>query len=74
MQKHTENNDILQTAGHLISEQKFGEAINFLQKIVDADPTNKKAIALLEQVKKILEYQNRDIFGSTNLDMDPWFE
>ncbi len=58
----------------LINEEKFGEAINYLQKIVEKDDRNERAIAYMEQIKKILEYQNRDIFGSTNLDMDPWLE
>ena len=38
-----------------IGEQKFGEAINYLQKIVEDGDKNKKAQALLEQVKKIVE-------------------
>ena len=42
--------------------------------IIEADNKNEKALAYLEQLKKILEYQNRDIFGSTNLNMDPWLE
>ncbi|MBN2812993.1 MAG: hypothetical protein JXQ80_02890 [Bacteroidales bacterium] len=61
-------------AKQLISEQKFGEAINCLQNVVNLDNKNQEAIALLEQIQKIVEYQNRDLFGSTNLDMDPWFE
>jgi uncharacterized Zn finger protein len=58
----------------LISQQKFGEAINYLQKIVETDPENFEAAALLEQIQKIMEYRNKDIFSSTNLDMDPWME
>jgi len=58
----------------LISEEKYGEAINYLQRIIESDNTNKEALTLIEQLKKILEYQNRDIYGSTNLDMDQWFQ
>ncbi|MBN2482146.1 MAG: hypothetical protein JXB19_10420 [Bacteroidales bacterium] len=74
MKKADDRDDFLQITNKLISEQRFGEAINYLQKIIDADKKNKKAIALKEQIQKILEYLNRDLFGSTNLDMDPWLE
>ena len=72
--KKTNENDYYAAISKFIGEQKFGEAINYLQKILEADNKNEKALALMEQVKKILEYQNRDIFGSTNLNMDPWLE
>ncbi len=74
MNKNDEKDDFIPVINKLISEQKFGEAINYLQKIIEKDDKNKKALAYMEQIKKILEYQNRDIFGSTNLNMDPWFE
>jgi len=74
MRNADEKDDFIQITGKLISEQKFGEAINYLQQIMDTDGENTKALALMEQIKKIVEYQNRDYFGSTNLDMDPWLE
>ena len=74
MNKNDEKDDFIPVINKLISEQKFGEAINYLQKIIENDDKNKKALAYMEQVKKILEYQTRDIFGSTNLNMDPWLE
>ncbi|HDR50730.1 MAG TPA: hypothetical protein ENN90_03790 [Mariniphaga anaerophila] len=55
----------------LISEQKFGKAINELKKIIEADKENLKARTLLEHLEKIVEYQNMDLFSSTNLNMDP---
>jgi|GEM_PF-1050341 len=58
----------------LISEQKFGKAINELKKIIEADKENLKARTLLEHLEKIVEYQNMDLFSSTNLNMDPWLE
>jgi len=73
-EQNDEKDDFFPVINKLISEQKFGEAINYLQKIIEADNKNEKALAYLEQLKKILEYQNRDIFGSTNLNMDPWLE
>ncbi|HBI81059.1 MAG TPA: hypothetical protein DDY04_03700 [Bacteroidales bacterium] len=58
----------------LVSEQKFGEAINELKRITEQDKKNQKAQTLLEQLEKIVEYQNMDLFSSTNLNMDPWLE
>lgn len=58
----------------LVSEQKFGEAINKLKKMKESDKMNLKVQALLEHLGKIVEYQNKDIFSSTNLNMDPWLE
>jgi len=74
MNSYNEKDDFEQIIDKLISEQKYGEAINYLQKIIETDNKNERALALMEQLKKIMEYQNRDIFGSTNLNMDPWFE
>ena len=58
----------------LVGEQKFSEAMNELEKMIAADSKNRKAQTLLEYLEKIVEYQNKDIFSSTNLDMDPWME
>lgn len=74
MDKNANNKDFLKIISELISKQKYGEAINYLKKIAEEDNKNKTAMAIKEQVQKILDYQNRDIFGSTNLDMDPWLE
>ncbi|MBN1926337.1 MAG: hypothetical protein JW798_10930 [Prolixibacteraceae bacterium] len=74
MNEHDEKNDCLYVAGKLIGEQKYGEALNYLQKKLDTGNKNEKILVLMEQIEKILEYQNKDIFGSTNLDMDPWLE
>jgi Tfp pilus assembly protein PilF len=72
MNRCNEKDDFEQIIDKLIGEQKYGEAINYLQKILETGYKNEKALALMEQLKKIMEYQNRDIFGSTNLNMDPW--
>lgn len=74
MEEPDNKNDLILTVNRFIREENYGEAINYLQKIIEADSANKEAASLMEQLKKILEYQNRDIFGSTNLNMDPWFE
>jgi Tfp pilus assembly protein PilF len=72
MNRCNEKDDFEQIIDKLTGEQKYGEAINYLQKILETGYKNEKALALMEQLKKIMEYQNRDIFGSTNLNMDPW--
>ena len=74
MDEPDKKNDLILTVNRFIREEKYGEAINYLQKIIDSDRRNEQAMVLMVQLKKILEYQNRDIFGSTNLNMDPWFE
>lgn len=75
LNKYNDNNaaDFSQIL-ELVSEQKFGEAINELEKMIAANKENLKAQTLLEHLEKIVEYQNKDIFSSTNLDMDPWLE
>ena len=74
MNNSDKNDACFQVTSKLIGEQKYGEAIGCLQKIIETDTKNKKAIAFLEHLKKIMEFQNRDIFASTNLDLDPWLE
>ena len=58
----------------LVREQKLGEAINELKRMTEEDKKNLKARTLLEHLEKIVEYHNKDIFSSTNLNMDPWLE
>ncbi|MCW0484915.1 hypothetical protein [Gaoshiqia sediminis] len=65
---------IMLAAQNYLSRQEYGQAINCLLKILETDPENKEASVLLEQVREITEYQHRDIFSATNLDMDPWLE
>ena len=74
MDNITNHKDFIQFTGKLISEQRFDDALNYLQKIIETDYQPGKALLRMEQIMKNLAYQNRDIFSSTNLDMDPWFE
>ncbi|MFP4557084.1 MAG: hypothetical protein ACLFNU_09455 [Bacteroidales bacterium] len=74
MKEQTDSKQFLQVVTKLVSEQKYGEAINYLQRIIDEDQKNEGAKAYLQQIKKINEYQTRDIYGTTNLNMDPWLE
>lgn len=66
--------DFKDKVNKLISEQNFSEAINVLQNVLQNDSENIQAKVLLEQVQKINQFHIRDIYGATNLDMDPWFE
>ncbi|MBN2401101.1 MAG: hypothetical protein JXN64_01755 [Spirochaetes bacterium] len=47
-----EKNDFDQIISKLIGEQKFGEAINYLNGILANDHKNAKALILMEQLKK----------------------
>ena len=75
LKKYNDNNaaDFSQIL-ELVGEQKFGEAINELKRMTELDKKNLKARTLLEHLEKIVEYQNMDLFSSTNLNMDPWLE
>lgn len=75
LNKYNDNNatDFSQIL-ELVGEQKFGEAINKLKRMTELDKKNLKARTLLEHLEKIVEYQNMDLFSSTNLNMDPWLE
>jgi hypothetical protein len=46
----------------------------YLQDILNQDPGNIQAQALLDIYIYIVKYNNRDIYAATNLDMDPWLE
>ncbi|HCY01072.1 MAG TPA: hypothetical protein DG754_13115 [Bacteroidales bacterium] len=70
----SEEDDFKKKINRLIGEQKFGEAINYLQQVIEYDKNNTQAKVLLEQIKKINQFRTRDVFATTNLDMDPWFE
>ncbi|HZJ73301.1 MAG TPA: hypothetical protein VFC87_00730 [Perlabentimonas sp.] len=72
--KYSEEDDFKEEVGRLIGEQKFNAAINYLLQVIEYDRGNTQAKVLLEQIRKINQFQNREIFAQTNLDMDPWFE
>jgi hypothetical protein len=67
----TEGNARFRLIYGLLGEEKLGEALNELLKIIESDKNNEKAKILVKQLEKILEYQHRDVFASTNLNMDP---
>ncbi len=56
------------------NRNEFSDAINILNKMLKVDPDHKEAIALKDQVERILKFSNTDIYSCTNLFMDPWEE
>jgi len=70
--KYKSEDDFLTVAGRLVSEDRLGEAMNYLLGILEKEPENEKARAFLEQIEEIVGFRNLDIYGSTNLNMDPW--
>lgn len=74
MMDYSEINKIIEEhVGKLKARGSYGEAINYLTRMKEEYPDNDEIDKLLDQLRKITEYLNRDIFGDTNLDMDPWF-
>ncbi|MEA1885983.1 MAG: hypothetical protein U9N72_02080 [Bacteroidota bacterium] len=74
MDKGIDITELKQKVNKLIAECNYGSAINCLLEAEKEYPDNEEIKTLLKQLKKILEFQNRDIFGDANTDMDPWFE
>jgi len=74
MDKPVAEHNYYEKISRLISAQKYPEALKLLNKKLEDDPEDQKALVLIEQLHKIMEYQNRDIFGSVNTNMDPWLE
>ncbi|MFO7852152.1 MAG: hypothetical protein ACQERS_04960 [Bacteroidota bacterium] len=74
MKKEKDISELKKKVNKLIAERQYGIAINHLMKAEIEYPDNEEIKMLLEQLRKILEFQNRDIFGDPNTDMDPWFE
>lgn len=66
--------DIISKVGEMVAHQKLSEAMAYLQDILNQDPGNIQAQALLDIYIYIVKYNNRDIYAATNLDMDPWLE
>jgi len=53
---------------------RYGEAINDYNKVVELNPGNKEAIGKIDLIHTILRYHNTDIYANPNTDMDPWLE
>jgi hypothetical protein len=54
--------------------QSFGQAINDYRMILRADPENRSAKVMIEQLSTILRFRNTDIFENPNTTFDPWLE
>ncbi len=54
--------------------QEYAKALNDLTKVIKSDPENKNIASKIEMIKEILKFQALDIYGSTNLNIDPWLD
>ena len=53
---------------------KYGKAINVCNRVLEQDPDNKTVAKQKEFLTEILKFTQLDIYASTNLHNDPWFE
>ncbi len=53
---------------------RYGDAINDYNKVVELNPQNKEAAGKIDLIRTILRYHNTDIYANPNTDMDPWLE
>ncbi len=54
--------------------QKYGKAINVCNQVLEAEPGNQQVLRQKELLNEILKFTQLDIYASTNLWNDPWFE
>ncbi len=67
------NPEYFSETNKLIAERKFGDALNLLKTYVKNNGNTAEIEALIAQIQLSADFENRDIYGNTNLDMDPWF-
>lgn len=65
---------LLSKAEEHIKNQENAEALNCINEALRIDENNKEAKTKKEQLLLILKAGHTDIYASTNLNMDPWFE
>jgi len=53
---------------------RYGDAINDYNKVVELNPENKEAAGKIDLIHTILRYHNTDIYANPNTNMDPWLE
>ncbi len=53
---------------------KYGKAINVCNRVLEQEPDNKTVAKQKEFLTEILKFTQLDIYASTNLHNDPWFE
>ena len=54
--------------------QEYANALNDFTKVLKSDPECKNIASKIEMIKEILKFQALDIYGSTNLNIDPWLD
>ncbi len=54
--------------------QEYAKALNDFSKVIKSDPECKNIASKIEMIKEILKFQALDIYGSTNMNIDPWLD
>jgi hypothetical protein len=57
-----------------LQEQEFSKALNKLNLLLETNQKHHRALALKTHITQILKFENTNIYGNTNLFMDPWEE
>jgi tetratricopeptide (TPR) repeat protein len=54
--------------------QDYPNALNDFLKVLKTDSESKNIASKIEMIKEILKFQALDIYGSTNMNLDPWLD
>jgi tetratricopeptide (TPR) repeat protein len=54
--------------------QEYAKALNDFSKVLKSDSKCKNIASKIEMIKEILKFQASDIYGSTNMNLDPWLD
>ena len=68
------NGKWLQMRGDIYYLQEYANALNDFTKVIKFDSECKNIASKIEMIKEILKFQALDIYGSTNMNIDPWLD
>lgn len=75
LKTHPDNEDLLVKRADLYYKTNhLGKALNDLRKARKTNLASKEIKAKIESIEQILRSKALDIYASTNLNNDPWFE
>ncbi len=75
LESHPNNKNLLvKRADIYFKTNHLGRALNDLRKALKTSPESKEIKTKIETIEQILKNQALDIYASTNLNNDPWFE
>ena len=75
LKAHPNNADLLvKRADIYYKTNHLGKALNDLRKAIKTNPESKEIKTKIETIEQILRSKALDIYASTNLNNDPWFE